>query len=32
MVNIFNSRLGFHLILDVDDYFTCNRYRGKNIP
>eukprot|EP01036_Dinobryon_divergens_P028399 gene28399-37335_t len=25
MVNIFNSRLGFHLILDVNDYFTCNR-------
>ena len=26
MVNIFNSRLGFHLILDVNDYFTCDRY------
>lgn len=24
LINVFNSKLAYHLILDVEDYFTCN--------
>lgn len=25
IINVFNSKLAYHLILDVEDYFTCNQ-------